>query len=905
MPEWFNGFDEREKVDRPVEELAQWMSEFNGEEDTPTQVQPTSEPESEAELPDWLSGPVDESSDMEAAKGVDEEDLPDWLSEAAGEETPTQISPSPEQEDDEALPDWLSGPGLEEETESTDVAEDESLPDWLSETDVGEELPTPDEPEEAPEAEGDLPDWLSEFADDEEEADLSVALSDTAEERSLTDWLSDFDDDRAEPVVEDAVSETAGEDSLPGWLSEFEDDEAAPVVEDAASETAEDEILSDWLSDFESPAAEEADEEDWLADLSEGEPETTGPSFSVVEEESQELEKEEEVEGDLPDWLSDMPSYDTKILSDLDEEADETDDIFAELEDSGLSSAGALPDWLSDVAPAEEEPELEEAAEEPEDDGYPDWLSDLPDDDTFEEEDLDSDGDTDWLAALALDEPWPETADEEEIVAQIDELETPEPEPTGPSQELKGVPKELVGSDIPDWMQEDMPPSGPALEDTGEEYPFGLGESEIPAGELPDWLQEMKPAELETPSEEPGYQIDFSSVETQDEWQDILENMPAAPNVMPGGAELSEGEIPAWLQALKPRDLSETEDELDEIDEPPETEGPLTGLRGVLPVAAVVAESTASLTPVRYTISKEQQQQIALLHRLTHEEPEAKKQVEVKKAATFSTGWRAFLGILLLLVVLAGVILPGTDIGLPETSLPVPESALDTFNTMDAVSGRSVLVAFEYTPAMAGELDPIALMLMRQLAENGNRVLTISQSAVGTAVANQLVGQVDGLDSRALPLLTGEAVGLRSLGSCLSNTAENCSSLYDTRNNELLADLGNVGLVIVLTSDRGSLVNWIEQVESQNEAPVIAAVTQPLGPLTIPYVSSGQLDGTLNGIPAASAYEKRLRGLDGSAFEQFTVQTIVMWVVIVSLIITSVVYGASGVAERRTKKGNE
>ncbi len=259
----------------------------------------------------------------------------------------------------------------------------------------------------------------------------------------------------------------------------------------------------------------------------------------------------------------------------------------------------------------------------------------------------------------------------------------------------------------------------------------------------------------------------------------------------------------------------------------------------------------------------------------------------------------------MLLVVLAGVILPGTDIGLPETSLPVPESALDTFNTMDAVSGRSVLVAFEYTPAMAGELDPIALMLMRQLAENGNRVLTISQSAVGTAVANQLVGQVDGLDSRALPLLTGEAVGLRSLGSCLSNTAENCSSLYDTRNNELLADLGNVGLVIVLTSDRGSLVNWIEQVESQNEAPVIAAVTQPLGPLTIPYVSSGQLDGTLNGIPAASAYEKRLRGLDGSAFEQFTVQTIVMWVVIVSLIITSVVYGASGVAERRTKKGNE
>ena len=179
----------------------------------------------------------------------------------------------------------------------------------------------------------------------------------------------------------------------------------------------------------------------------------------------------------------------------------------------------------------------------------------------------------------------------------------------------------------------------------------------------------------------------------------------------------------------------------------------------------------------------------------------------------------------------------------------------------------------------------------------------ISQSAAGTAIADRLVQTVDGLESRSLGLLTGEAVGLRSLGTCL-DSSESCDVLFDVAaNQDIASDLSDIGLIIVLTSDRNSLVNWIEQVEAQNDAPLIAAVTQPLGPLTIPYLSSGQLEGTLDGIPAASAYEKRLLGLDGTAFEQFSAQTIVMWVVIVAFVIASAVYGVIGFSGRRAGKG--
>ena len=171
-------------------------------------------------------------------------------------------------------------------------------------------------------------------------------------------------------------------------------------------------------------------------------------------------------------------------------------------------------------------------------------------------------------------------------------------------------------------------------------------------------------------------------------------------------------------------------------------------------------------------------------------------------------------------------------------------------------------------------------------------------------IAERVTGEVAGLETKSLGLLTGEAVGLRSLGSCL-NGDENCETLIDVSTDAAVQnDLTNIGMVIVLTSDRNSLINWIEQVEPETEAPVVTAVTQPLGPLTIPYLSSGQLDGSLNGIPSASAYEKRLLGQDGGTFEQFTAQSIGMWVVIIALIISAVFYGLSGLAGRGDRKGN-
>ncbi len=871
LPDWLSDIESDEETTTPTDEdeaLPDWLSGIDSEEETPSLVEPTSE--EDGELPEWLSG-ID--TDEALTPPTDEaEELPDWLSGIdSEEETPTPVEPIPEEDADE-LSDWLSDLDSDEETTivgSTIEEDGDELPDWLSDIDSDEEIPSRLETTESMGEEETLTDWLGELDIEDNDQPTEAASLDSAEEAIIPDWLSDFaDDDEESDLPLDLLDETEEAEALPDWLDDFEtfdsqldDQETAVQTENADGETDYgefDDLLIAGLDLTIAPAEQGTSEDDITTD-----------------------------------WLSEMPDEETRFSPLADEQQDETADIFPGFGTVDFATVDE-PDWLSEISPTssdlEEEAEgeveesLQDVVETDEDDDLPDWLSDF----SAEGEEVDLDEDTDWFAALSQEEPWPEVAEDEAIAAQLEESEETATETTSPSQELKGVPKELASSGLPDWLQEDMPNNAPEVsffEDEG----VPLAE-----GDLPDWLQEMKPADL-TASEQG---------ETQDDWQTIFENMPPSQHEMGESAVgLSSAEIPAWLQALKPRAGGEVE-EIVESDEPPETEGPLAGLRGVLPVAPTIAEPTAAATAAQYTISKDQQQQISLLHQLTHEEPAKTKQIARKKATTFSGLWRAILGILLLAAILAGIIIPRTDIGLPETALPVSQSALDTFETVDPIIGRSVLVAFDYTPSMAAELDPIALMLLRQLAANGNQVMTISQSAAGTAIADQLVSEVSDLESQSLGLLTGEAVGLRSLGSCL-NTVDSCEPLFDQLTDTAVqSDLADLGLVIILTSDRNSLINWVEQVESQTEVPVISAVAQPLGPLTIPYLSSGQLEGSLNGIPAASAYEKRLLGQDGSAFQQFAAQTIVMWVVIVTLIVAALFYGLTGLSSRDEKQGN-
>jgi hypothetical protein len=110
--------------------------------------------------------------------------------------------------------------------------------------------------------------------------------------------------------------------------------------------------------------------------------------------------------------------------------------------------------------------------------------------------------------------------------------------------------------------------------------------------------------------------------------------------------------------------------------------------------------------------------------------------------------------------------------------------------------------------------------------------------------------------------------------------------------------LSQVGLIIVLAADRESLISWIEQVGSQSEVPIVAGVSQAMGPIAAPFLASGQLVGSLDGLPGAAAYESNFVGSSGVASELLASTILAQWMIILALAGASIYFGMQAMRQR-------
>jgi hypothetical protein len=67
----------------------------------------------------------------------------------------------------------------------------------------------------------------------------------------------------------------------------------------------------------------------------------------------------------------------------------------------------------------------------------------------------------------------------------------------------------------------------------------------------------------------------------------------------------------------------------------------------------------------------------------------------------------------------------------------------------------------------------------------------------------------------------------------------------------------DVSLIIEFAVHQRTLQWWIEQVGSQYQVEITAAVSAAVEPTAIPYHNSGQLVGFISGLPGAAQYEKK------------------------------------------------
>jgi hypothetical protein len=149
-----------------------------------------------------------------------------------------------------------------------------------------------------------------------------------------------------------------------------------------------------------------------------------------------------------------------------------------------------------------------------------------------------------------------------------------------------------------------------------------------------------------------------------------------------------------------------------------------------------------------------------------------------------------------------------------------------------------------------------------------------------------------------LGFIPGEAMGLRQLGGCLGENAivSPCTSIHNLTIGEDLADaLADVSLIIVLTGERSSLINWVEQVGASADVPIVVGVTQALAPVVAPYYGSAQIDGYLNGLPATAAYQQAYvpTGTNNTVDSLYGAQSFVLLITAVILLVGGLVFGTS------------
>jgi hypothetical protein len=322
----------------------------------------------------------------------------------------------------------------------------------------------------------------------------------------------------------------------------------------------------------------------------------------------------------------------------------------------------------------------------------------------------------------------------------------------------------------------------------------------------------------------------------------------------------------------------------------------LKGLHGIVTIEPTIARPRVASPLQAYVTTPEQQQQAALLQQITQAELAPAATLAPKTAYATAVWLRITLALLLIGALLVG--LRGPSLVATAGEAPAHVQAVEA--AVSAAAGQPVLVAVEYTPAMAGELSPQAELLLAQLAANGSPVLITSQYAAGTAVADSF--QAEG-ERHMLGYLPGESIGLRQLGDCLAGR-NSCDQLNGRLlDADLQANLEQVELVIVLTGDRDNLVNWVEQVGST--APnlvLVAGVTQALTPLTRSYATTGQISGLLGGMPDTVAYEQLVGQPATHLQTQLNAQIVGQLLAAVLLTIGLLAYSTTNLANRRQDK---
>jgi uncharacterized protein YgiM (DUF1202 family) len=784
------------------------------------------------------------------------------------------------------------------------------------------------------EAEEDSLEWLTRVAPDDDlpaEPAAEVDADELPAMDSAFDWM---DQDAAPPAAAAVMPDTSDEegDQL-AWLRQYAPPEELVKVDQAALDDEwaqdDDEIFDvpmatphgeqpaeqprSWFSDDDADELPEADAmPDWLAQMNVG---ADAPAND---------DADEQPEADaMPDWLAQMnvvsnPNQDDDLLAGLDEAL-------------GLPTQpqSEMPDWLQAVAPqpaaAAEGDIFAQLGLESHDTGYDfiDNVEEPADDDIPGGLQLGEAQPTDWFA-----EPEADSAPADETPSWLRQLEADDEDEASAQAEADFL-AELRGADksarrgTSDFELADFS----SFEARGLDDIDRLLESyEDIDPALPGDSGSMGDDALERLLSDNEMERIASARRGEASRSALPELSPDAPEWLSeiGATVGSVGEVSAAAilrkQAQQERPLEDLPERLRALHEAgkdlpqPRADAPPDVLRGVL----TGIDQVIAATPIRpglpglvesAALNDAQRDNLKLLRGLvaldapraagrsavdiTLDAPElgdlfdAEPDMEVgeKPAARRAVPARRLRlkldRLLVALLITAAVVLPFFVGALRIGDLPVREFAAGSrgalaYQQVEALNaGDLVLVAADYGPTGAAELDDGLDALLRHILLRAGRPVLVSANPVGllrarnrleTLTTDALFVQQLGRENRplmanddyyVLRYLVGDAVGLRLLGGDIAGLAASDSSGQPT--NLQVTTLNDFRLIVVIAERAEDVRTWAEQIAPLTANPLLLVTGFSAAPLAEPYALSG---GLLVGYRDAYTYRAMLDGGD-------------------------------------------
>jgi hypothetical protein len=400
------------------------------------------------------------------------------------------------------------------------------------------------------------------------------------------------------------------------------------------------------------------------------------------------------------------------------------------------------------------------------------------------------------------------------------------------------------------------------------------------SSEMPDWLSRPEPASEEAPASQPA----VSGVDSED--------------------ALAPVDLPSWVQAMRPVDALITEPGPSAVDQPEEKEGPLAGLRGVIPGAAIGSSIRPRPVSLKLQVTNEQQASAALLEQILGSETSPRSLVDTPFVASQHVLRWVLAGLFLL--VLGGSIFLGSQTMPVSAGLPVEGTRLSSAVLAIPANAR-VLVVVDYEPSLVGEMEASGAPLLDQLILLGRHNLSfVSTSPNGTALVERLLANTrintadgfayqEGLNYRNLGFLPGGSAGVLGF-------VEQPSQVLPEAEVESFADYA---AVVLMTDHAESGRVWVEQLQNRKQTdpllagqPLLVVASAQAGPMLQPYVSSGQVNGMISGLSDAARYEAST-SRPGLAREYWDTFGIGLMLAVLIILMGSLWNVAAGIRARR------